>query len=275
MLSTTGIVDSLGLRAAEQLLADGVCCGVHYCDETDSTNSLALAEINDRLIADKDCPKLYLTDRQTAGRGRHGREWVSNDGTLTFSLVINRRLQADRTSKLISLAVGVGIARGLDFEFAPIQARLKWPNDVYLGGGKVAGVLLETNQSVSDRIVIGVGVNVGEAPDLGDDPAAKHVQSVAQAVGRHVERYDLLEPIVVNIQQAFRLLDEDADELIAEFRSKCLLTGQTVTFQERHNDNVGACRGVSDDGELIVETATGQRRLQSGEARLVRLRLGD
>ncbi len=275
MLATTGDVDSLGLRAAELLLAGQVCCAVDYCAATESTNSLALAEINDRLIPNKHCPKLFLTDRQTAGRGRHGRTWVSNEGTLTFSLVINRRMQADRSSKLLSLAVGVGIARSLEFEFAPIQVKLKWPNDVHLGGGKVAGVLLETNQNSPDRVVIGVGVNVSESPDLGDDPAASHIQSVAHSVGRRVDRYELLEPIVVNIQQAIGSLVDDTDDLVAEFRSKCLLTGQTVSFRDREGDNEGVCRGVSDAGELIVETATGQRLLQSGEARLVRLRSGD
>lgn len=275
MLVTTGDVDLLGLRAADQLLAGQLCCAVHYCAETASTNSLAIAEINDQLIPSGHCPKLYLTDWQTDGRGRHGRTWVSNDGTLTFSLVINRRWQADRASKLLSLAVGVGIARSLEFEFAPIQAKLKWPNDVHLGGGKVAGVLLETNQNTPDRIVIGVGVNVSASPDLGDDPAASQVQSVAQSVGRYVSRYELLEPIVANIQQAIELLDEHTDELVGEFRSKCLLTGQTVSFQDRDGNNTGACRGVSDAGELIVETSTGQRLLQSGEARLVRLRPGD
>ncbi len=189
--------------------------------------------------------------------------------------MINRRWQADRSSKLLSLAVGVGIARSLEFEFAPIQAKLKWPNDVHLGGGKVAGILLETNQNAADRIVIGVGVNVTESPDLGDDPTASDVQSVAQSVGRRVDRYELLEPIVTNIRQAIGLLDENADEVVGEFRSKCLLTGQTVSFRDREGDNEGDCRGVTDDGELIVETAMGRRLLQSGEARLVRLRSGN
>ncbi len=186
--------------------------------------------------------------------------------------MINRRLQADRASKLLSMAVGVGIARSLEFEFAPIQAKLKWPNDVHLGGGKVAGILLETNQNVADRVVIGVGVNVTATPDLGDDPAASDVQSVARSVGRSVERYDLLQPIVVNILQAISSLAEDAGELVAEFRSKCLLTGKEVSFRDREGEYQGDCRGVTEDGELIVQTPAGLMHLQSGEARLVRLR---
>jgi BirA family biotin operon repressor/biotin-[acetyl-CoA-carboxylase] ligase len=186
--------------------------------------------------------------------------------------VINRRLQPDRWSKLVSLAVGLGIARSLDFQFAPLEAKLKWPNDVHLGGGKVAGVLIETNQNVAERIVIGVGVNVAVTPDLGDDPAAGQIRSVAQSVGRRVDRYELLAPIVANIQQRLEQLDKDPNEVVDEFRSKCLLTGHTVSFRDRQGDHEGTCSSINESGELIVETTSGRQILQSGEARLVRLR---
>lgn len=274
MLATIGEVDAHGLRVAQRLLADQECAAIHYCAETESTNSLALAEIINGCVPADHCPKLYVTDCQAAGRGRHGRRWQSNDGTLTFSLVLNRRLQADRRSKLMSLAVGIGIARSLDFEFAPLQAKVKWPNDVHLGGGKVAGVLIETNQAAADRIVIGVGVNVSDTPDLANHPDASPARSVAQTVGRRVDRYDLLQPLVANLNRVLEQLAEQTDELISEFRSKCLLTGQTVSFRDRQGDNQGACSGVNDDGELVVETNAGRRLLQSGEARLVRLASG-
>ncbi len=72
MLSTAGDIDSSGLRAAEQLLTDQVCCAVHYCAATESTNSLALGEVNGQQIPSQHCPKLYLTDRQTSGAADMG-----------------------------------------------------------------------------------------------------------------------------------------------------------------------------------------------------------
>jgi len=67
-------------------------------------------------------------------------------------------------------------------------------------------------------------------------------------------------------------VDRFADDLLAEFRSRCLLTGQVVRFRDARRSCEGLCRGVADDGELMVETVDGTRRLASGEADLIRLR---
>ena len=108
-------------------------------------------------------PRLYLADEQTAGRGRHGRSWHSGAGSLTFSLLTQWRLPTERPSNLLSIAVGVAIARAIEFACAPLRTRLKWPNDVYVDQGKVAGILIETNHRAADRVVIGVGINVNDA----------------------------------------------------------------------------------------------------------------
>jgi BirA family biotin operon repressor/biotin-[acetyl-CoA-carboxylase] ligase len=272
MLTTDGDVDPSGLRAVEQMLAGRLCGAADYRQETVSTNSLALSDLRSGAIADRHCPKLYLTDSQTAGRGRHGRSWISTAGTLTFSLVIDRSQYSESSTKLLSLAVGVGVARGLEFELAPLQAKLKWPNDVHISGGKVAGILLETTQHTAARVVVGVGMNVSESPDLSDEAAVRPIRSVAEVVGRQVHRYELLQPIVANVLGALAELSHCADELVTEFRSRCLLTGQVISFHEGTVQYQGACRGITDQGDLIVESDTGVRHLQSGEAHLVRTR---
>lgn len=270
MLTTDGDVDPTGLRVAQQLLDEGICAAVDYRCETASTNTLALAELRDQGVDQREMPKLYLADSQTAGRGRHGRRWVANDGTLTFSLTLDRSAADQRAVKLCSLAVGVGVARGIEFEFAPLQAKLKWPNDVQISGGKVAGILLETTPNASGRVVIGIGINVGPSPDLSLDPTAGSVRSIAEVIGRRVHRYELLVPILGNVVAAIADLDRGADELLEEFRGRCLLTGHRVQFQQGVGTCQGDCQGVSDDGDLVVETDSGICRLQSGEAGLVR-----
>jgi BirA family biotin operon repressor/biotin-[acetyl-CoA-carboxylase] ligase len=272
MLTTDGNVDPAGVRAAEKLISGEICGTADYWQETASTNTLALKDLQKGLLADDHCPKLYLTDAQTAGRGRHGRAWISTHGTLTFSLATDRPRHDERGMKLLPLAVGVGVARSLEFEFAPLQTKLKWPNDVHISGGKVAGILIETTQHAPSRVVIGVGINVSESPDLSEDPAASSTRSLSQSVGRGVQRYDLLHPIVVSIMRAIAEVDELADDLVREFRSRCLLTGRMISFQDGTRQCQGPCKGVTNHGELMVETETGVRRLQSGEARLVRAR---
>jgi BirA family biotin operon repressor/biotin-[acetyl-CoA-carboxylase] ligase len=290
-------VDARGRQAVERLFRDSVCAAIDYRRTTESTNTLALADLthgNDSAhrndFARRDdvalvdghlaCPKLYLADEQTSGRGRRGRRWISSHTSLTFSLVVPRR--DSQPIPLAPLWVGVGIARFLEFEFAPLQVRLKWPNDVHVGGGKLAGVLIETASIRPDRLVIGVGMNVGEAPQLEPDPpgeslhgsdpsSAPHpAQSLAAVLGREVERYDLLDDLIRHLLQSLEEGETQADHLLESFRERCLLTGQRVRFRDRDGFCEGYCRGVSDSGSLVVETDAGLRNLHSGEANLVR-----
>jgi BirA family biotin operon repressor/biotin-[acetyl-CoA-carboxylase] ligase len=170
----------------------------------------------------------------------------------------------------MSLAVGIGVARSLEYQCAPLVVRLKWPNDIHVSGGKAAGILLETTPQATGQVVVGVGVNVAKSPDLGDDPASSSVRSLSSAVGHEVKRYELLAPVVASILSTIAEVDRFADDLVAEFRTRCLLTGQRISFQDGGRSCEGACQGVSDDGELLVETDSGLRQLQSGEASLVR-----
>jgi BirA family biotin operon repressor/biotin-[acetyl-CoA-carboxylase] ligase len=278
-------VDPRGRQAVECLFRDSVCAAIDYRRSTESTNTLALADLargddSARGDAGRFYPKLYLADEQTSGRGRRGRQWISSHSSLTFSLVVPRR--DSRSVPLAPLWVGVGIARFLEFMFAPLQVLLKWPNDVHVGGGKVAGVLIETASIRPDCLVIGVGMNVGEAPQLEADPpreshdesapsvSPQPAQGLAVVLGREVERYDLLDDLIRHLLQSLEEGETQADQMMESFRERCLLTGQRVRFRDRNRYCEGYCRGVSDSGSLVVETDTGFRELHSGEANLVR-----
>ncbi len=143
LLTVCGRVDPLGLAAVQRLLNDQIIASAWYAESTASTNSIALDELSSGAASSLSFPRLLLADQQTSGRGRRGRAWLSSNETLTFSILLS--LDADPPlGDRLSLAVGVGIAQSLEFDLAPLRTRLKWPNDVYAGGGKVAGILLET-----------------------------------------------------------------------------------------------------------------------------------
>jgi BirA family transcriptional regulator, biotin operon repressor / biotin---[acetyl-CoA-carboxylase] ligase len=260
-------VDVSGKRAVETLLALNMIQSVRYVATTASTNSMALADLQANALGP--LPQLYLTDCQTAGRGRHGRQWISDDSTLTFSLVIEPAQLAgtEQIPKALSLLVGVAVARAIEFATAPLQTKLKWPNDVYAGGGKVAGVLLETNQYAAHKVVIGIGVNVRQSPCLTDLDAAP-ICSIAEASKKLMERYDLLPMIVAQVLEA---VSEPADA-VRDFRQRCMLSGQVIRYRIGDHEFEANCQGISDAGELIVETNDGSRRLSSGEVKLVRPR---
>jgi len=276
VLVVDGEVDLTGVRAVEGLLESGDCGSVDYCQTTPSTNTRALQDVRNRVIQESLLPRCYLTDEQTAGRGRHGRTWQSDGGTLTFSLVVERPLNDVQQSQLLPLAVGLGIARFIDFEFAPLNAKLKWPNDVNIDGGKVAGVLLETCAEAPGLTVIGVGLNVSSEPGLETngmqtDGLAISSKSLSQVVGRRLCRYEILEPLVESIVGAIADARDSPKSVVAGFRDRCLLTGQRISFQHLNRECVGHGAGISDDGALLVKTAEGIHSVCSGEARLVRI----
>ncbi len=296
---TKGTVEPAGLRASQTLIQRGVCRSVTYHDQAASTSSLALKD-SQQSVSCQQLPRLYLTDRQTAGRGRHGRSWHSNHNTLTFSILMDWPSDWQQQSKLLSLGVGVGVARTIEFLFAPLRTRLKWPNDVYIGGGKVAGILMEASRTnvqdfqetgrtnvqdfqetgrtnVQDfqengqtNVVIGVGVNVGEAPEVAM-PGSPPARSIAEVTGRATDRYELLEPLVTEIIAALDCLSQNEQDILTEFRQRCLLTGNQVQFRQGTHIRQGLCQGITDEGQLQIQTDTGQHQLESGEATLLRV----
>jgi BirA family transcriptional regulator, biotin operon repressor / biotin---[acetyl-CoA-carboxylase] ligase len=105
---------------------------------------------------------------QTAGKGRQGREWRTEKGNFFGSTLVELR-PGDPPAQSLSLAAGLALVEALDYAVPGVPLLLKWPNDLLLHGGKVAGILLERQ---GDRVVIGFGVNLAAAPDVpGREPA--------------------------------------------------------------------------------------------------------
>jgi BirA family biotin operon repressor/biotin-[acetyl-CoA-carboxylase] ligase len=106
--------------------------------------------------------------QQDAGRGRHGREWVSANGNFYGSTLVQLR-KDDPAAPMLSLVAGLALIEALDVAVPGQPLMLKWPNDLMLSGRKLAGILLER---AGDRVVLGFGVNLASAPQLPDRQAA-------------------------------------------------------------------------------------------------------
>ena len=270
--SIVGCPDPSGLAAVKRLRSSLVVkSSIHY-EEVDSTNTAALAEIQTSSACVNSLPRLLVADRQTAGRGRHGRRWNSDGGTLTFTLVISNEDRGNREAmgRYCSLAVGVGISRFLEFEFSPLKTRVKWPNDIYLAGGKLAGILMELDGRHPEYLVIGVGVNIGTTPTITDKNTTQTVSGLAQVLGRRVERYDLLDGLVESIMEAVGQIAGEPISLVRELRQRCLLSGEIVEYQLDGMTRSGRCLGISDHGGLRIATVDGEIEITSGEATRVR-----
>lgn len=268
-IDVSGKIERVGYHAIEDLIRQDVCKSGCYHESAPSTNTLAINDLRDQHISDDQFPRLYLADKQLDGRGRHGRSWESNENTLTFSLTIAWPMKQHPLAHQLPIAVGVGIARGIEFQFAPLKTRLKWPNDLYIDGGKVAGVLIETHQNDQEHAVVGVGVNFGAPPTI-SDPNPPEVRSISEVIGRKVYRYGAFTTIVTQLIETTNELLQDPHSVIREFRKRCILTNQHVSFSMGEESRSGLCLGIDDDGALKVDVESKIHHVTSGEANLLR-----
>jgi len=260
LLDAGAVPDMLGSASARLV--------IEVVDSVDSTNS----RLMQRAAAGAPSGLVLAAEAQTAGRGRRGRPWRSAIGsTLTFSLLW-RFAQGARELAGLSLAVGVALARVLR-ESGASGVALKWPNDVLLPAGKLAGILIEMQGDVlgPSAAVIGVGVNVRADPQVAaavDQPVA----DLESATGEAVDRNRLLARMLVELDGVLeQFAGSGFAPLRAEWQRFHACQDRRVILQMPDGAACpGIARGVAEDGALLLETAAGLQRCHSGEVSLRR-----
>jgi BirA family biotin operon repressor/biotin-[acetyl-CoA-carboxylase] ligase len=255
----------------DRILAATFVERVEYRPEFASTNSRAL-----ELAAHESAScVLVLADRQTDGRGRGANRWWSADGALTFSVLVKPdhfRLPTQRWPQ-VSLTTGLAVCDAIDSivtdpVLSDSTARLKWPNDVYLGARKVCGILVEATDGGNRNLVVGVGVNVNNSASAAPTELRDKVVALCDVAGRSVSRIDVLVAILQQLAMQLDRLSSPSQELKDELREqwtrRCLLTGRRVEIELPHGRRTGICRGIDADGALLVETDGGTERFVSG-----------
>ena len=226
-------------------------------DETGSTNAVAMAAA----AAGAAEGTFVVAERQTTGKGRKGRRWVSTPGkSLTASLVLRPSRPREALTAVFAVAairaLG-GFARGL---------ALKWPNDIYLRGRKLGGILAESRDGA---VVIGFGVNVNdEARDLPADAAGAAV-SLRMVARRRVDRGAVLARIVESFEKSYERFEARG---FAPFRPEVerllLHRGKRVVLDDGSERRAGTLAGVTDEGYLVLDTGGAEAVFSSGDLTL-------
>jgi BirA family transcriptional regulator, biotin operon repressor / biotin---[acetyl-CoA-carboxylase] ligase len=222
----------------------------HYL-KTDSTNTRA------KQLAEAGAPHgtVVTAAEQTEGRGRQGRVWTAPPGKALLYSAILRPL--DRRH-LLPLAVPLAVCAAAEQLRAGVECEVKWPNDVWLEGLKLAGVLIEAKPQ-DNWAVIGVGINLTIAPeefppDLRDTAVSIFGSSpltAAAVLSRHLDRWVEAEP----------------EAVLAEFRARDVLRGHEIAW----DGGSGIADGVDDRGNLVAVTLDGDSVvLGAGEVHLTR-----
>lgn len=234
-----------------------------YHEQLDSTNTraLELAAANDRQL-----PLLVLTNHQQAGRGRGPNRWWAGYGALTFSLVVNKPIAdvAQKNWPLISLGAGLAVAEAIESLVPVGDVRIKWPNDVYLKGRKVCGILVETVPHQPDIVVLGIGINVNNSPADAPPELQAFMTSLVEMTHRALDRTEVLLAVLRCLANRLPLLKCDAWQLAEAWRERCYLQGRTVQLDTGTQRITGVCQGIDDQGALLLYTETGIQRCFGG-----------
>jgi BirA family biotin operon repressor/biotin-[acetyl-CoA-carboxylase] ligase len=237
--------------------------GVEYHDVLGSTNDRAIELVPSEELQ---TPHVVLANQQSAGRGRGANVWWSAPGSLMFSVIVDtasHQIPAERIS-LVSLAAGLAVSETLTEVLPGAALQLKWPNDVFLNGRKASGLLVEVPSTKSDRLVIGIGINVNNSLADASEELQNSATSLVDVSGSPHDRTDVLIRVLQRLEASLALLAEDGPRLLGNWRAYCLLTGRTVLLRVGTRESLGLCRGIDEQGAILLETTTGLRRFSSG-----------
>ncbi|MBI4743055.1 MAG: biotin--[acetyl-CoA-carboxylase] ligase [Betaproteobacteria bacterium] len=235
--------------------------------ECGSTSSLLM----ERATRGAPSGSVLVADRQTAGRGRRGRHWLSSpESGLTFSVLWRFDGDLGRLAGL-SLVVGIAVRRALAGCGVP-GIKLKWPNDLLLDDGKLGGILVELQSERNSMLaVIGIGLNLElPATDAERLPFGQPVAALAQAIFPLPDRHDLLAAILIALAA---VLDQFSaagfTALRSEWQSYNAWQNRPVRLlRDGLVEMEGICRGADVDGALLIGSDTGIERCLSGDLSL-------
>ena len=221
--------------------------------ETGSTN----ADLAARLASGEHVAEgaWLVADRQTAGKGRQGRAWSDGSGNFMGSTIV-RRGPNDPAAPTLALLAGLALYETVSPVIAgAAPLALKWPNDLLLGGAKLAGILLE---GVGEAVIVGIGVNLAHSPDLPDRRTAA-LADLGPAPDRDLFARELASNWIVELD---RWRQFGLDPVLRRWTALAHAAGSSLTVHEPNGTTVsGAFAGLAQDGALQLRLADGTIRI--------------
>lgn len=235
---------------------------VEVFDEIDST----ILEGRRRAERGEVSPVWLIAKRQTAGRGRRGRAWTSHDGNLMATLLFTTARPPHQIA-LLGFATGVAIAEAIDDVIGVGAAQLKWPNDVFIDGAKVAGIMLDSGALASGQtwVALAFGVNLADAPNNIDQRTIS-LRDLLPPDAPTPEPLAFLAPLRQKLESwSARILSEGFEPLRRAWLQRAYGIGQEARVVQGAQTIEGRIAGLSSRGELELDTATGRCVIAAGD----------
>lgn len=228
---------------------------IEVFDEIDSTNS----ELKRR--TDVPHGTVLVTERQTGGRGRLGRRFVSPPGGVYLSVLLRPQARPDELLHLTAMTA-VAVRRAI-LAVSPLPVEIKWTNDLVCNGKKLCGILAEL---VGDAVVIGIGVNCNTPPEAFPPDVREIAGSLRSLGGKEIEPERLAAAMIRNLAEMDRVLLTRRREWLEEYARHCVTLGKTVRVMRGTEQRTATALHIDEYGALVVRYENGETAaVSSGE----------
>ena len=262
-------IDEINQSLQECLTTAGLGRSLLVDEVLESTNLTA------REMADRGIPHglVVVADRQTGGRGRNGRAWLSPAGVnLYFSMLLRPSCPPGIVPQ-IAILTALAERRALVQLLPSLEVQVKWPNDVLVRGGKLSGILcsMSCQGTRTDYAIVGVGLNVNAlAADFAPDVRTK-ATSLRLLTGRSFPRGKVLALLLNQFEAIYQewLAVASLTPFLAEWRKVSVLEGKRVTVEQGNAPVTGVVDGITADGQLVLRDGQRTSLATAGDAHIV------
>ena len=193
---------------------------------------------------------VVIAEVQTSGRGRMDRSWHSPRGGVWMSIILKPQIPPAQTFR-VNIAAAVAVARALEGLYG-LEVKIKWPNDLMVGGRKVSGILTEIGADMDrlDYAVVGIGINANLDP--ADLPEGWKATSISSELGRKVLRAELVRRVLEELEGASQEMEASSGRLQEEWSIRSATLGRRVRILARDGEFEGLAEALEADGSLAV-----------------------
>ena len=239
---------------------------VYYFKEIDSTQDFA----QQIALEKKENGTIIIAEKQTAGRGRLERKWNSPKGGISFSLIIHPKFDVS-SSTLIPIAAAVALAKSIK-SILNIDVTVKWPNDITLDGGKVAGMLVDASFQANniDYLILGVGINF----DIDSKKLEKRLSKSPNFYGVNSLRKkddktppkSLLKEFLIQFEKILLQLNKgEKSKIVKEWMKRTDSLGKKIVINTSDGKVSGVSQGIDSEGALKLKTTRGIKKIFVGD----------
>ena len=239
---------------------------VYYFEEIDSTQDFA-----EQIASDKrEDGTIIIAERQTSGKGRLSRKWMSPKGGIWFSLIIHPKFDVS-SSTLVPIASAVALSKSIKSVLG-VETKVKWPNDITMNGKKVAGMLVDASFQANniDYLILGIGINF----DIDTKKLEKRLSKTPNFYGiNSLRKKDDKTPPKLLVKEFLSQLEKNLSQLdngekskiIKEWTKRAVGIGKKITINTSDGKISGISRGIDNDGALKLKTPKEMKKIFVGD----------